>query len=78
MKIKNLLKVYGRSVNDVLSEQGIDNQDHVVSKEIDQLFSIIEDRDFTEAKILLEILEKKLGKNHPDLLRANYLINLYS
>lgn len=77
-KINNLPNLFGRTVNDVLNEQGIENQNKEVIEEINCLFDIIEDRKFETAKQMIEGLELSFGKNHPDLLKANYLIKLYS
>ncbi|WP_183576204.1 AAA family ATPase [Mucilaginibacter sp. X5P1] len=77
-KINSIPKVYGRTVNDALSEQGLNIQGEDNLTEIDKLFELIEEREFTMAKETLNILEDKYGKNHPDLIRAGVLFNLYS
>jgi len=76
--INNLPNVYGRSVNDVLNEQGIESQNKEIIDEIDNLFDIIENREIEKAKQIISELELNYGKNHPDIIKANYLIKLYS
>jgi predicted ATP-dependent endonuclease of OLD family len=77
-KINNLPNVFGRTVNDVLNEQGIESQNKEIIEEINDLFDIIEDREIEKAIKMIDKLELSFGKNHPDLIKANYLVKLYN
>lgn len=56
---------------------GIVPRNKDVSQRLDDLFGLIDDEKYDDAKILLADLRRRLGDNFPDLTKAETMLNLF-
>lgn len=57
---------------------GADDRDRPVKEAIKEIFDLIEDDDFDEAKVKIEALRRYIEGDHPDLAEASALVERYT
>ena len=68
-------EAFGLDANRILSEQmGVLVRNSKISERLNELFEIVHEEDFSNAKRIIQELEITLGQNDPELTRANALI----
>jgi predicted ATP-binding protein involved in virulence len=70
---------YGQDANSILNEMGTSEMEDTLKSELNQYFLLIEAGHGKEAKALAlrAELEKKLGKEHTELQRANMMLSFF-
>lgn len=76
--VKSVGQTFGMDSNWILRHvMGGQDRDPKVSKELDEIFELIEDNNFVRAQTRVEKVRKKIGQ-HPELIEAQALIDRYS
>jgi hypothetical protein len=75
VKVFTPSEAYGMDANRILHEfMGAPVRNRQVEEELAKLFELIDNEEFENARIAIEILEEKLGTAEPELTRASSLI----
>jgi hypothetical protein len=75
VKVFTPSEAYGMDANRILQEfMGAAVRNRQVEEELARLFELIDNEEFDNARIAIEVLEEKLGTAEPELTRASSLI----
>jgi len=75
VKVFTPSEAYGMDANRILQEfMGAPVRNRQVEEELAKLFELIDNEEFDNARIAIEMLEEKLGRAEPELTRASSLI----
>ena len=70
-KLDETSNTYGRDVNSILYElMGVSRRPENIQTRIDEIFTMIDKKDFENAKQSLKVLSKDLGENDNEILKA--------
>jgi len=73
--IENTPKYYGREINSILYDlMGVKERNKIVRDKISDLFTLIAEEEIDDAEISLKELEELIGKDDPELKRAEIQI----